>query len=259
MRFFLILATLSIFGSPLLLPTETTLYGKIQTNSPELPNTQSLLIPQTPPDEALKMLSLPVGFQATMFAAEPDVNQPIAMTTDARGRLWVAECNTYSDQRENFNTKLNDRIIILEDTNSDGTFDKKTVFWDQAKKLTSIEVGFGGVWLTAAPNLMFIPDANQDDVPDGEPVVLLDGFEGNVIRHNIVNGLRWGPDGWLYGRHGIQATSFVGSPGATESQRTAMNCAIWRFHPTDRTFEIVAQGGTNPWARQINRAALVVL
>lgn len=247
MRFFLILATLSIFGSPLLLPTETTLYGKIQTNSPELPNTQSLLIPQTPPDEALKMLSLPDGFQATMFAAEPDVNQPIAMTTDARGRLWVAECNTYSDQKENFNTKLNDRIIILEDTNSDGTFDKKTVFWDQAKKLTSIEVGFGGVWLTAAPNLMFIPDANQDDVPDGEPVVLLDGFEGNVIRHNIVNGLRWGPDGWLYGRHGIQATSFVGSPGATESQRTAMNCAIWRFHPTDRTFEIVAQGGTNPW------------
>ena len=76
---------------------------------------------------------------------------------------------------------------------------------------------------------------------------LLDGFEGDVIRHNIVNGLRWGPDGWLYGRHGIQATSFVGPPGATESQRTPMNCAIWRFHPTDRTFEIVAQGGTNPW------------
>ncbi|MDA7905942.1 c-type cytochrome [Mariniblastus sp.] len=247
MRISLIFAIIGIFGLPLLCPVEMTLYGQIQTDSPELPNTQSLLIPQTPPTEALKMLSLPNGFEATLFAAEPDVNQPIAMTTDARGRLWVAECNTYSDRKENFNTDLNDRILILEDTNADGTFDKKTVFWDQAKKLTSIEVGFGGVWLTAAPNLMFIPDANQDDIPDAEPIVLLNGFEGDVIRHNIVNGLRWGPDGWLYGRHGIQATSFVGSPGATESQRIPMNCAIWRFHPTDRTFEIVAQGGTNPW------------
>ena len=244
----LVISTVTgIFGLALLFPVAAPLHGQDQSNATNLPNTQPLLIPQTPPQEALKMLSLPSGFQATLFASEPDINQPIAMTTDARGRLWVAECNTYSDRGENFNTELNDRILILEDTNADGTFDKKTVFWNQAKKLTSIEVGFGGVWLTAAPNLLFIPDANQDDVPDGEPVVLLDGFEGNVIRHNIVNGLRWGPDGWLYGRHGIQATSFVGSPGATESQRTPMNCAIWRFHPTDRTFEIVAQGGTNPW------------
>jgi putative membrane-bound dehydrogenase-like protein len=94
---------------------------------------------------------------------------------------------------------------------------------------------------------MFIPDRNQDDIPDGEPEILLDGFEGDVIRHNIVNGLRWGPDGWLYGRHGIQATSFVGAPGSTESQRVPMNCAIWRYHPTAHVFEIVAQGGTNSW------------
>ena len=244
---FVILSIIGVFGLSLLSPVTMPLHGQVQPKPTELPNTQPLLIPQTPPQEALKRLSLPSGFQATLFAAEPDVNQPIAMTTDARGRLWVAECNTYSDRKENFNTELNDRILILEDTDADGTFDKKTVFWEQAKKLTSIEVGFGGVWLTAAPNLMFIPDANQDDVPDGEPIILLDGFEGDVIRHNIVNGLRWGPDGWLYGRHGIQATSFVGPPGATESQRTPMNCAIWRFHPTDRTFEIVAQGGTNPW------------
>lgn len=211
------------------------------------PNTQELSIPMTPPAEALKLLELPQGFQASLFAAEPDVHQPIAVTTDARGRLWVAECYTYSDRQENYNTQLNDRIVIFEDVDHDGVFDTKKVFWDQAKKLTSIEVGFGGVWATAAPNLVFIPDADQDDVPDGEPIVLLDGFEGDVIRHNIVNGLRWGPDGWLYGRHGIQATSLVGPPDATESQRTPMNCAIWRIHPIDHTFEIVAQGGTNPW------------
>lgn len=213
----------------------------------DVPNTQPLDIPMTSPREALNLIELPEGFQAQLFAAEPDVHQPISVTTDAKGRLWVAECYTYSDRKENFNTHLNDRIVIFEDSNNDGVFDQKTVFWDRGKKLTSVEVGFGGVYVTAAPYLMFIPDRNHDDIPDGEPEILLDGFEGDVIRHNIVNGLRWGPDGWLYGRHGIQATSFVGPPGSTDSQRTAMNCAIWRFHPVTQTFEIVAQGGTNPW------------
>ncbi|MDB2687456.1 c-type cytochrome, partial [Mariniblastus sp.] len=80
-----------------------------------------------------------------------------------------------------------------------------------------------------------------------EPEILLDGFENSRVRHNIVNGLRWGPDGWLYGRHGIMATSFVGRPGATESQRSAINCGIWRYHPKSKVFEVVAHGGTNPW------------
>ena len=218
-----------------------------QEISQEIPNTQEMKIPITPAAVALKKIQLPPGFKATLFASEPDVHQPIFATTDARGRLWVVECYTYSDRKENFNTQLNDRIVIFEDTDNDGVFDSRKIFWDQGKKLTSAEVGLGGVWVTAAPNFMFIPDRNQDDVPDGEPEILLDGFEDSVIRHNIVNGLRWGPDGWLYGRHGIQGNSFVGAPGATESQRTPMNCAIWRYHPTNHKFEIVAQGGTNPW------------
>ena len=213
----------------------------------EIPNTQKLETPLTPPVDALKMIQLPDGFESTLFAAEPDIHQPISITTDTRGRLWVVECYTYSDRKENFNTQLNDRIVIFEDTDNDGVFDSRKIFWDQGKKLTSVEVGMGGVWVTAAPKLMFIPDRNLDDVPDSKPEILLDGFEDDVIRHNIVNGLRWGPDGWLYGRHGIQGNSFVGPPGATQSQRTPMNCAIWRYHPVHRKFEIVAQGGTNPW------------
>ena len=94
----------------------------------------------------------------------------------------------------------------------DGHFDKRTVFHDQAQRLTSVEVGFGGVWALCAPQLLFFPDKNCDDVPDGKPIVVLDGFDAGPVRHNIVNGLRWGPDGWLYGRHGIQATSHVGAP-----------------------------------------------
>ncbi len=109
-----------------------------------------------------------------------------------------------------------------------------------------IEVGYGGVWLTAAPNLLFIPDADSDDVPDGAPQIALDGFSTEA-RHNSVNGLKWGPDGWLYGRHGITDTSNIGKPGTPEEQRAKLNCSIWRYHPVRETLEVVAHGTTNPW------------
>ncbi len=220
---------------------------------PEIYNTQDTKdAPPTSPEQALKLLQLPPGFQATLFAGEPAVQQPIAITLDDRGRLWVAENYTYAESKIGFENKLRDRIVILEDTDHDGIHDKRTVFWDKGQKLTSIALGFGGVWALCAPQMIFIPDADQDDVPDGEPIVLLDGWNDNSVRHNIVNGLAWGPDGWLYGRHGIQATSFVGPPGSLDTQRTALNCCIWRFHPQQRTFEVVAQGGTNSWGHDFD-------
>ena len=230
----------------LLLHAQASSHGQTETPQ-EIPNNQPLTIPMTPPEEAVEMIELPSGFHATLAASEPDVHQPVAATFDYRGRLWVVECYTYSDRRENYNLELNDRVVIFEDTNQDGVFDSRKIFWDQGKQLTGIELGFGGVWLTSAPNLIFISDQDRDDKPDGEPKILLDGFENSKVRHNIVNGLRWGPDGWLYGRHGIMATSFVGHPGATESQRAAINCGIWRYHPRSKAFEVVAHGGTNPW------------
>ncbi len=93
-----------------------------------------------------------------------------------------------------YDLTLRDRIIIFEDSKGTGHFDKRTVFWDQGKRLTSIAVGFGGVFATCAPNLIFIPDRNGDDVPDGPPEILLAGWNGDVVRHNVVNGLKWGPD-----------------------------------------------------------------
>lgn len=210
-------------------------------------NTQETETGPTNATEALKLMTLPAGFRATVFAAEPNIEQPIGMAFDDRGRLWIAECHTYAESRINFQTNLFDRIVILEDTNGDGKFDKRKVFFDKAQKLTSVAVGFGGVWALAAPNLLFFPDRDGDDVPDGPPQVILDGWDGHKVRHNIVNGLKWGPDGWLYGRHGILATSAVGKPGTPDEQRTKLNCGVWRFHPTRHTFEVVAQGTTNPW------------
>lgn len=210
-------------------------------------NTQPFADRLSTPEEALTSLRLPEGFRASLFAAEPDVQQPIGLTTDERGRLWIAENYTYAESQVGFAKDHRDRIVILEDTDGDGRCDKRTIFWDQAQKLTSIEIGFGGVFALCAPQLLFIPDRNRDDVPDGPPVVLLDGWDDGAVRHNIVNGLKWGPDGWLYGRHGILATSSVGKPGASESQRVRINTGIWRYHPTRDVFEAVAHGTTNSW------------
>ena len=216
-------------------------------------DSQKVTVPFPSAEEALAKMELPDGFKATVFAAEPHLRQPIGFTIDERGRLWVVENDTYAERPKNFDTDLRDRILILEDADNDGTFDRRTVFWDEGVKVTSVEVGFGGVYVMAPPKLMFIPDADRDDVPDGPPEVLLDGFDHDAIRHNLANGLMWGPDGWLYGRHGIQAPSLVGKPGATRSQRTDVTCGIWRFHPTRKEFQVVAAGGTNPWGMDYDK------
>lgn len=210
-------------------------------------NTQPETIKLTTPQEALESLVLPEGFRATLFAAEPQMTQPIAIVTDTRDRLWVAENNTYAEVTLNFDLSQKDRILIFEDVDRDGVAEKHKVFWDEGRKLTSVELGFGGVWALAPPQLLFIPDRDGNDIPDGPPEVVLDGFDEGGIRHNIANGLRWGPDGWLYGRHGILVTSMVGAPGTPPAQRTPINCGIWRYHPVRKIFEAVCHGTTNPW------------
>ena len=233
---FLTLFTLCLLGSVLLNAADQ-----------QLVNTQEITTPLTKPVDALKGISLPDGFTVQLSASEPDVRQPIAMAWDSRGRLWVAECYTYAESRVNFDLRLKDRILIFEDSDNDGVFDKRTVFWDQASQLSSIAIGFGGVWAACAPNILFIPDRDGDDVPDAAPEVVLDGFDNDRVRHNIVNGLKWGPDGWLYGRHGILASSEVGVPGTPRAQRTRINCSLFRYHPLTRRFDVVCHGTTNSW------------
>jgi putative membrane-bound dehydrogenase-like protein len=224
-------------------------------DSPDFPaifNTQNPKDVPLPPAEAVKLMKPPPGFRAELFAGEPDVQQPIGFSMDDRGRLWVCENYTYGEAQVGFDLRLRDRIVILEDSRHSGHFDKRTVFWDKGQRLTSAVAGFGGVWVLAAPQLLFIPDKNGDDQPDGEPVVVLDGWNDNTVRHNIVNGLFWGPDGWLYGRHGITTSSYIGKPGTPASERVAMNCGVWRYHPTRKIFEVVANGTTNPWGLDYN-------
>ena len=198
-----------------------------------------------PITEAAKHMTVPDGFKVTLFAGEPDVRQPIAFTLDDRGRLWVVECYSYPNWIPGA-VRGQDRVVIFEDADGDGRFDKRTVFWDKGDNLTGIEVGFGGVWLCATPNLIFVPDRDGDDRPDGEAGIVLDGWDPNC-RHNAFNALNWGPDGWLYGCNGILSNSKVGRPGTPDADRVSINCGVWRYHPTKQIFEAVAHGTTNPW------------
>lgn len=198
--------------------------------------------------EAVGKMSFPEGFKVTLFAGEPDVVQPIAMTTDERGRLWVIECLSYPSWT---NGVSEDRVVIFEDKDGDGKFDSKTVFLNNGRNLTGIALGFGGVYLCSLPNFIFVPDRNHDDQPDGPPEILLDGWDIES-KHNAFNGLTWGPDGWLYGCNGILGNCKVGKPGTPEGKRIPMNCGVWRWHPTRKVFEVVAHGTTNPWGIGFN-------
>src|SRR3954454_9691062 len=118
-----------------------------------------------PAEQAAADMKLPDGFRCALFAAEPDVVQPISFTIDHRGRLWVAEAMNYGEWKP----KGKDRIVILEDTDGDGRADRRTVFYEGFNYITGIEIGFGGVWVMSPPGLYLIPDRDGDDRPDGPP------------------------------------------------------------------------------------------
>ena len=119
------------------------------------------------PEEAVRRITLPPGFKATLFAGEPDVVQPIAFTFDPRAGSGSSRTTPIPIWLGGPQGK--DRILIFEDTDGDGQFDHRTVFYDKGTNLTGIELGFGGVWVCATPNLLFIPDRDGDDQPDGPP------------------------------------------------------------------------------------------
>ena len=129
-----------------------------------------------PPAAAAAGFKLPPGFKATVFAAEPDVQNPIAMAWDGRGRLWVAENYTYAESPRKFDLGLRDRILIFEDSNGDGRFDSRNVFTDERadahQHRTRPRRRLADVPAAAA----FHSDRDRNDMPDGPPEVVLDGF-----------------------------------------------------------------------------------
>ncbi|MBX3448585.1 MAG: c-type cytochrome [Planctomycetaceae bacterium] len=240
----------SFLAFALLIPT--CLFG--DENFPEPTNSEQdkSAMPMSP-EEAAASFRVPEGFRVSVFAAEPDVLNPIDYAWDSRGRLWIAESFTYEGRPHRFDLSFRDRVTILEDADGDGRCDKRSVFIDTVQQLTSLEVGLGGVWVLCPPQLIFIPDRNRDDRPDGAGEVVLDGFRvPPENHHNFANGLRWGLDGWLYGRCGASSPGLVGKPGTPDAERTPLVGGIWRYHPGRRHFETLCHGTTNPWGHDWN-------
>jgi putative membrane-bound dehydrogenase-like protein len=218
-------------------------------------------------EQAAAAMTLRSGLEAKLYASEPAIAQPIAFCWDDRGRLWVAENRDYESRKTGFSGSGDSRIVILEDTDGDGKFDKRTVFIEGIPFPSAIAVGFDGLWLGAAPNLLFIPDRDHDDHADaGKIEVRLTGW-GIQDRHEVLNSFTWGPDGWLYGCQGFATRSTVGKPadgghiyrpGEPFPEKIAVKDAqfidggVWRYHPTKDRFEIVAQGFSNPWGLDFN-------
>jgi putative membrane-bound dehydrogenase-like protein len=218
-----------------------------------------LLAQGYPPDEAAQRMTVPDGFEVTLFASEPLVRQPVAMEFDDRGRLWVIQYLQYPNpeglQRvevDRFSRTVYDRvpeppphgprgadrITILEDTTGDGQADTAKDFVTGLNLATGLAFGHGGVFVLQVPYLLFYPDRNGDDVPDGDPEVLVTGF-GMEDAHSVANSLTWGPDGWLYGCQGSTVTARIGD---IEFQQ-----GVWRYHPLMRKFELFCEGGGNSW------------
>ncbi len=202
------------------------------------------------------------GFAVNAWAAEPMIEQPMAFCWDDRGRLWVAENRDYETRGRGFSNAGTSRILILEDTDRDGVADSRKVFMEGIVFPSAIAVGFDGVFVGAAPNLLFVPDRDGDDKADVADIeVRLTGW-GIQDRHEVLNSLHWGPDGWLYGLQGLFTTSKVRKPAGKgrvfkpgepfpddilKGEGVDINGGVWRYHPTKDRFEVVAHGFSNPW------------
>ncbi len=211
------------------------------------------------PAEAVGQMQLAVGLEAQLVASEPMVKQPVAMEFDDRGRLWVIQYLQYPNPAELKRVQVDrfsrtkydripdpppkgpkgaDRITILEDRDGDGCMDHSHDFVSGLNLASGFAFGMDGVFVLNVPYLLFYADRNRDDIPDGDPEVLLTGF-GMEDAHSVANSLTWGPDGWLYGCQGSTVTANI---RGIEFQQ-----GVWRYHPVNRKFELFCEGGGNSW------------
>ena len=211
------------------------------------------------PDEATAKMTVRDGFSVDLVAAEPLVRQPVAIDFDDRGRLWVLQYLQYPNPAGLERVKVDrysrttydrvpkppphgphgaDRLTILIDSDGDGRCDTAKDFATGLNLSTGFAFGHGGVFVLQVPYLLFYPDRDRDDVPDGDPEVLLTGF-GMEDSSSLANSLTWGPDGWLYGTQGTNITANI--------RGIEFEQGIWRYHPTSDRFELFCEGGGNSW------------
>ena len=226
------------------------------------------------PEDTLAVLDLPDDLAVDLIASEPLIAQPLQISFDEQGRMWVVEYRQYPfpaglkvvryDQhlRAVFDRVPEppphhepgrDRVSVLTDTDGDGTFDQYQVAIDGLNIATSVAVGHGGMWVMNPPYLLFYEDADGDAVPDAEPVVHLSGF-GLEDTHSVANSLMFAADGWLYGVNGSTTTASVVTHLGDQPPLAYEGQCVWRYHPEEHRFEIFAEGGGNPFGLEIDAA-----
>lgn len=227
------------------------------------------------PEKSFAKMKAADDLVVELMVAEPLVAQPTHFSFDSRGRLWVAQYRQYPYpaglkmvSRDRYyrshydkvppappnHTRGRDIVSIHEDTDGDGKYDKHKVFQDGLNMANAAIRGRGGVWVMHTPYLLFYPDKNFDDVPDGPPVVHLRGF-GMEDNHSVANGLVWGMDGWLYGAQGSTASCHITRPGLDPDDAVGVyfqGCMVWRYHPESRRFELFAEGGGNNFGLELD-------
>ena len=189
------------------------------------------------PQESVERMTAPPGFHVDLVASEPEVINPIAMTFDERGRIWITESVEYPRKSAG---PGRDKVILIDGVDDHGHAKKISTFAEGFNIPTGIAVGYGGVWVLNSPDLVFLREKDGKEV---SREVVLTGF-GRVDFHELPSSLTWGPDGWLYGLNGVfNPSEIVDKHGV----RRRFTCAMWRFHPRTREFQVFAEGTSNPW------------
>jgi glucose/arabinose dehydrogenase/azurin len=199
---------------------------------------------------ALQRITPAPGFEVNLFASEeqfPELGNPLAMTFDPQGRLWVLTSPTYPHYLPG--EPPDDKLVILEDTNRDGRADTLTVFADGLYVPMGFELGDGGVYVSQQPNLVFLRDTNGDGRAD-ERRIILHGF-GTEDSHHALSAFQWGPGGGLYFQEGTFLHSQVETPyGPVRVD----NAAVFRYEPrTEKLSVFVSYPFANPWGHVIDR------
>ncbi|WP_291781948.1 PVC-type heme-binding CxxCH protein [Cecembia sp.] len=190
------------------------------------------------PEESMKLVQLPVGFELQLFASEPDIVNPMAMCWDEKGRLYVIETEDYPNEVRQEGG--NDRIKILEDTNGDGKADKITIFAEGLNIPTSLVAVNGGILISMAPDFIFLKDTNGDGKADLREVVIT-GW-GKSDTHAGPSNLKYGFDNKIWGVLGY--SGFKGEIGGKEFN---FSQGVYRFTPDASDFEYLGSTSNNTW------------
>lgn len=196
--------------------------------------------PATRPLEAVAQLVARPGFRIEVVAAEPLVEDPVAMAFDENGRVYVCEMPEYN-QYANTSFRGKGRVRLLEDSDGNGVFDRSRIFADGVDSPTAVACWKGGVFVGSVPHILYLKDTNGDGVADVRRVVFT-GFARDKAGEAMLNSFRWGLDNRYHVSTNL-AGGTVRRAGAPAAAAVSVRGRGFLFDPRSETFELASGGG----------------